>query len=412
VKALFLVSCGLISLLLAWQLAPAQNPASMIPMANLMDAKPLVPSWVRPGLRLTYYLMTGSLPGSVNGWVPDEEGRWKDKEGRSYSTERRGHSSHGLVQATVAGMDSQTVALVEPFYLFNGEDTTPVLNRNMDMLVTPDTGGDFWMHPQRQAQICQQHPWTQSLVAGQMVGRTVNWSEAGQTYQATAITILGSASRTLYVYDQASGRLLYLSRLTRLPPDIRKPEMTLQDSVSYATFLRFVGVRQLNLPWIEAPMPEWTQRMQSMSYRGQFTLQGPGMIPTPLSMTSDFQIARRGLNWLLVNVRTMMQGTVAPNETTGVSGPGSLPPLGIATQILAGMRFGQEIDRDPQTGFVVRVSHADAQGVALQSDGPLQSFTYVYDRKQGILARRISRERSKATPDMVNVHDVQLTQWR
>ncbi len=411
-KALFLVSCGLIGLLLAWNLTPAQNPTILIPMANPADTKLLVPSWVRPGLRLTYYLMTGSLPGSVNGWVPDEEGLWRDREGRTYSTERRGHSSHGLVQATVAGMDSQTVALAEPFYLFNGEDTTPVLNRNMDMLVTPDTGGDFWMHPQRQVQLCQQQPWAQPPVAGQMVGRLVNWTEAGQTYQATAITNLGSANRTVYVYDRVSGRLLYLSRLTRSAPDIRKPEMTLQDSVSYATFLRFVGVRQLSLPWIDASLPEWTQHVQSLSYRGQFTLQGPGMTPTPLSMASDFQIARRGQNWLLVNVRSMMQGTVAPNETTGVSGPGSLPPLGIAPQILAGMRVGQEIDRDPQTGFVVRVSHTDAQGVILQSDGPLQSFTYVYDRQQGMLIRRISRERGKATPDMVSVHDVRLTQWR
>ncbi len=413
-KRLFLVSCGLIGLLLASNFAPAQNPVSPTPGAafNFADVNPLVPSWVRPGLRLTYYLMTGSLPGSVNGWVPDEEGRWKDREGRRYSTERRGHSSHGLVQATVAGMDSQTVALSEPFYLFNGEDTTPVLNRNMDMLVTPDTGGDFWMHPQRQAETRRQNPWLQLPAAGQMVGRTVNWTEAGQTYLATALTLLGSASRTIYIFDQASGRLLYLSRLTRLPPDIRNPDITLQDSVSYATFLRFVGVRQLNLPWLDAPPPEWTQRTQSFSYRGQFTLQGPGMMPTPLAMTNDFQIERRGQNWLLVRVRSMTQGTVAPNETTGVSGPGSLPPLGISPQVLASLKPGQEIDRDPQTGFIVRVSHADPQAVALQTDGPLQSFTYVYDRRQGMLIRRISQERGKATPDMVSIHDLQLTQWR
>jgi hypothetical protein len=309
-------------------------------------------------------------------------------------------------------MDSHTVALAEPFYLFDGEDTTPFLKSHMDMLVTADTGGDFWMHPQRQAQILQQNPWTRSPMAGDMVARTVNWNAAGQTYQATALTTQGSTGKTFYVYDQASGRLLYLSRLTREAPDIRDRSVTLQDSVSYATFLRFVGVRQMSLPWLDAPMPEWTQRAQSFSYRSQFALRGPGMIPTPTALTNDFQIVRRSQNWLLVNVRSMMQGTVAPNESVGVSGPGSLPPLGISPQVLANLQVGQQIDRDPQTGFVVRVSHADAQAVALQSDGPLQSYTYVYNRQQGMLIRRISQERGKTTPDMINVHDVQLVQWR
>ena len=76
--------------------------------------------------------MTGSLSGSVNGWVPDEEGKFRDAQGRLYSTERKGYSSYGLVQATVVGGDENTIALAEPFYLFNGNDPTPILKYGTD----------------------------------------------------------------------------------------------------------------------------------------------------------------------------------------------------------------------------------------------------------------------------------------
>jgi hypothetical protein len=89
--------------------APESAPAGRPTAGN-----GLVPDWVRPGLRLTYDLLTGSIGGSVNGWVLDDDGRITDRNGNRYSTELQGHSSHLLVEATAAGMDGQMVALRSP----------------------------------------------------------------------------------------------------------------------------------------------------------------------------------------------------------------------------------------------------------------------------------------------------------
>jgi hypothetical protein len=388
--------------------APAGGETAPAPSARPVSGNPLVPEWVRPGLRLTYDLLTGSVSGSVNGYVLDEDGNLTDRSGNRYSTERQGHSSHGLVEATVAGMDAQVVALAQPFYLLMPGETAPLLKSHMDMLATVDTGGDFWMHPQKQALVVREHPWTGAARPGQMMARTRTWRSGNQSWTATAIISLGDTGRTFWVYDQATGRLLYLSRISRSAPDIRDPSQSLPDSVSYATFLRFVGARQLDLPWLDSPMPEWARQVQALSYQGRMSVQFPGAAPGGgTALSQQMEVAKRGGNWLLFQSRSQTQGLPSASGSKSVTGPGCLPPVIIPPAALSRLRPGQEIDRDSHTGFTVRVTAADAQTVSLESDGPRQSFMFVFDRAQGVLIHSLSRERSPGTNTVV-VHEMQL----
>jgi len=81
-------------------------------------------------------------------------------------------------------------------------------------------------------------------------------------------------------------------------------------------------------------------------------------------------------------------------------------------EVLARLKVGQEIDRDPFTGFTMRVGHVDGQLVGLLTEGPRQSFGYYFDRQQGFLVRRVTHDRQANVPGMVMVNDVQLAAWR
>ncbi len=296
------------------------------PADNTKDS--LLPDWVRPGLRLTYDLLTGGVNRSADQlkwdpetrqWVQANINRGYDPSGNCNGE----YSSHGLIQTTVAGMDGQGVALSQPFFLLNPNQRTPVTmpGANVDMLVAADTGGDLWMHPRKQAQMLRHPP-------GGIIVHSTAWRGDSQSWTATTLLSQGASGKTFAVYDQASGKLLYLSRITREAPGegrIRDPKSpTRGNPVSYATIIKDVAVRQLNIPWMNDALPEWAQQLQMLSYQGRQSVQFPGSADPP----------------------------------------------------------GQEIDRDPLTGFSVRVASADAQTVTLQVDGPDRSMMFVYERAQ------------------------------
>jgi hypothetical protein len=385
--------------------APKTTPRQNAPVPRPVEPRPaggagVAPDWVAPGMRLTYYLMTGSLSGSINGWDPDEKGDWVDKQGRRYTRDREGRGSHGLIQVTVAGMDAQTVALAQPFYLFNGEDTTPILTAALDADAPLEQGAEFWMHPRKQALLRQQGK-----------AHAFTWRGDNLTAAATAVVILSDSGKSFWAYDQQSGRLLYSSRLSRQAPEIPDPSMKhLPVGVSHATFLRFVAARQTNAPWLRMPLPAWTATLQSLSYRGQFRLEFPGSGPgAGQAISQTMRVVKRGRNWIMLHNRAVNQGSSLPNDSSVACGPGSMPPLIIAPEALAQLRPGQVIDQDPQTRFSLRVAGANAQGVAIQSDGPLQSMLFTYDRSQGLMNRLLIRDRSLGQgPAMVKVHELEL----
>ena len=398
--------------------------ASPSPRQGQMTRNPLLPDWVRPGLRLTYDLLTGGVNRSADelrwnedtkSWEPANVDRGYVTRGKDYAIYEGEYSSHGLVQATVAGLDGQVVALSQPFYLLSPTGRQPILmpGANQDMLVTADTGGDFWMHPQKQAQMLRLY----AAAGGQIVARTTTWVEGPQSYTATTMLSQSPSGKTLYVYDQASGRLLYLSRLTREPPDLQQnrihdPSSPLKRRpVSYATFMRFVAARQMNLPWMDSPMPDWSRQAQAFSYAGRQGTQAPG-VNTSQALMQELRVERRGGNWTLFQAFSQAQWQMATGPGAKVvTGPGLLSPLIIPPAGLALLQPGQEIDRDPLTGFVARVAAADQQTVTLQIDGPDRSMMYVYSRAQGTLIRSVSRERG-AGQNMVLTREMQLTGQR
>jgi len=392
-------------LLLLCRLAPLA-PAALAGSAGL-----LAPDWVRPGACLTYDLLTGSVGGSLNGIELNENGDLYT-DGRRYVTERGGNSSHGLVQAIVAGVDGQSAALSQSFYLIAGMDTIPMLNSHQDAVVTLDTGGDFWMHPRKQEQTIREHPWAGTQRPGSYMARATAWQSGGQSWAATAIISLGDTGKTFWVYDRATGRLLYLSRVARVPPTYRDPSKPLRDAPSYATFLRYVGARQLNQPWLGMAMPEWARQLRGLSYRGQSGIEFPGAAPSAQPLSQDLEVEQNGGSWMVLRSRGMARGQVMIAESKVVSGSGCLLPYLIPPAALAKLTAGQVIDRDAHTGYNVSVAAIDAQSVTLQLNNSRQVMQFVYSRSQGLLIRTLSRERSTSGTNMFILRQMELVGTR
>ena len=126
------------------------------------------------------------------------------------------------------------------------------------------------------------------------------------------------------------------------------------------------------------------------------------------ALAQNLSVSQRGGTWLLCESQAQAQWQVSSGPGSRfVDGPGLATPLAISPAVLARLRPGSEIDRDPITGFVLRVAVADQGSVTLQNDGPDRTIMYAYDRSTGLMVRSSSRQRG-ANANQFIVREMQL----
>lgn len=178
------------------------------------------PNWIVPGLRLTYYTISGFLPYGPHAYTPDPKGGWEDQHGNRYTQHKlEGTGSHGLLQFNVVAMDPQQVAVQTLFYLYEGMNTSEPLQRlETGYVGQAGNGGDLWLHPEALKALLQKYgnrPPPGRGQSGMWVSATQRQIEQ-VTYDAVLIALVAeSGSRKVWIYDLASGVLLYSSEIAK-----------------------------------------------------------------------------------------------------------------------------------------------------------------------------------------------------
>lgn len=384
--------------------APTDSPLGDIP--GLTVSTP-APPWARPGVRLTYYTLTGNLPAGQHHFVIDANGRWQDSAGRSYDRKEMAKSgSHGFLQANVVSLNGQEAAVQMVFFLFDGMNVAePIQKLETGYVASAGTCGDLWLHPDAMQRILKDG------LGDMRVSRTRHQIDQA-SYDALQIVSLREQGKGVWVYDLASGILLYSSNITRTGETSAQSGEQLSPGGQLVRFNTFKASRVPNLPWAGQPPPAWLQRIGRIDYGGKAWLEIQGDIPRPVPFQLGFEVTRRGASWLQFKVVSGSQGPGALPETSArVSGNQQLCGMWIPPQGLAGLSRGQVIDSDPLTKVVTSVSQVDAQAVVITQQSPKQQFEFTYRRSDGLLARAVLRE-SLGIPGMSNVLEFQFAGTR
>lgn len=346
------------------------------------------PSWVKPGVRLTFYAASASIPGSYTELVEDERGNLIDSTtGKQYS--ERGIPSaagQGYLEVQICYVDSKTAALDIRAY---GKDILTgaviILSVALGHVGPAHTGGEYWIHPRLLSNIPER------LTPGQKILR-MPYHLDGKTYRALRIQTKTSNGFAYHTYDLDTGVLLSSggSALGSSVPTLG-PGTTMMSGAgsNFIGLIRFKSMRQLKLPWVGGPTPDWVFRTRSLTYSGTkiANVVGAGVYSFPITATLSFQ--QTGPGWLKFLQQGVLIGPSGMPPTEGnterIVGTSQVGGLWIPPNVLRQLRSNQVLDQDNFTHMQLSVKGLDTSGLHIIEEGPRTGRSYVYNLQNGML---------------------------
>ena len=337
-----------LAVLLLVQLFPLTVQAQAMDLSQVMPALRGMPapSWAREGTRLTYYTRSATVPRTNSGWSVDKDGGWTDGKGNSFSWNLRlGSAAHGYVQADVVSVDDQAAVLDVITWLFHLSTGPLVPTAQTCMTGLPASPQGWWVNPVAFRGLRRQNKLSLKILTGPC-------TVGGRTYQAIRIQRGIAGVRNFYVYDLRTGILL------------RSGEATLTDRGRFWTLMisDLVSQRQIRTPWTPTQSRQgWLARGSAVRYQGTRSTHHasyPGR-PFTVGVTSDFTVARRFRNAVVLNMLTVTNGGrgYANVKQTIASGPAQLCPMSLPPADLQRLRAGQVIDTDNITKITTTVPY-------------------------------------------------------
>lgn len=348
------------------------------------------PSWVVPGMRISYYVAAASVAQSSFAWIEDPDGDWEDPvTGQRYRrTDETGESigggsGDGYSLFDVLAADAESVTGTNTIFAINRAATPP------DLVFAASTGttvggsvvDGLWIHPDVLAQ------WRTQRLDGLLV-LVGPYSLGGATYDAVAFASTNPSAYSSYTYDSATGLLLVAT--TRTAGATSPVSAAGEDPPSgntQLTYTQLLGVRQRTVPGLAGTNPAWVAAYPQLHYAGTQSIYNPldtslGSLDAALTMAVQFG-APQGA-WIPYTATTTVASLGMASTQTGVAGPAG--PYWIDPAALASMTVGQVIDRDPITTGTVTVTAVDATWVTVADIVPGFEVTSRFDRATGVLS--------------------------
>lgn len=344
------------------------------------------PSWVKPGLRFTYYLISTQTSGDASVKVEDPNGDWVDQAtGKHYrivtveGDGTGGASGDGYVVYDVRAIVDGSMAVTTSQlgidhlsgYLVPGGSTSSVATGpNLDSV---------WMHPDVLAAALSSPPAGTSVLTG-------NYQLDGVAYQAITLETDSANSYQLTIYDQATGILLTASSKNVATTQGTGGGNPTGANTQLGTYV-FKGVRQRQIPGLGGTSPSWVAQTPQLSYAGTYHFVNP---MDPGSAAMDFGVTQQVMlqpalgQWYQYTSDVVVQmPTPVRSNASGLAGPDGHYWFDPAA--LAGLTQGTVVDQDPVTTEKLVVAAVDASTVTFQDTLPGLDLVTVYDKSSGVL---------------------------
>jgi hypothetical protein len=363
------------------------------------DGRPMVDAGnlIKPGLRVTYFSGSSSLPGARTTLVQDDNGNWIDPgTGQRFAeADNPATGGAGIMQITVVAADQRDLAVDSRTYVYMDINQGLTVTSGLTSYVgTPDGLGEFWQPPAKLAAMREGDD------AGLRI-RRCQYPVNGKTFNAIAITNTagGNGTYSRNVFDLQTGLLIAASSSSTGQGQIApNPTGTAGQvgGVTTITSTRLMDIRQVDTPWIAQGLPAWAKPNTTLDYSGTYStvMEGaPALQPWQLQARLSIGDARGA--WMPVRQQSRLNsgmGQPQDSETMRALGAGVLDPIWIDPQILARLQPNTVLDEDKITKR--RTTYLGQQGgvAVFGEQAPYEQRQYGYDLRTGTLVSVDNRQ--------------------
>lgn len=341
------------------------------------------PEWVKPGVRVTFYSASASVPENYYDLIEDSNGGWEDPTtGKRYrKDEAVGSGGEGFMQLDVVAVGKTGVALQGGMYLITqrGEPNTLLKFHANGFTACASGPADYWVHPKLLAGATEFHTPQFFMLKG-------NYDLFGTAVPSLCIVTRKPDFYSSQAFDLKSG-LLVASTVSSQGKvaGVRLPGEDPPRGNKSITVTRLINVRQMKLPGLDGANPDWAMRVKRMRYVGQVTIAVPGAVTVqgPAQVVATF--GERGTSW--AHYTTDLQFNIGglPQQ---VPGDGIASPMGgfwIDPAAYRDVKPDQVLDDDPITHIRTRVSRVQAGRISVVVEGPGVGTESIYDATNGML---------------------------
>lgn len=326
-------------------------PADILAWLALMPelAKAQAPAWLRAGTRITYHVMSAAREGDNSP------------------------AGESIVQYDIVSNDGATVLAAANVH---------VIGSGGSMAAPKDTGfiagvpgvGDAWMDPASLAK-AERH------ASKDLAITHTSTNVAGVATKAVRFEYVQGASRSVSVFDEAKGVLLYRIQASG----------TIDTAKQSSIVSEFMSIRQPAAAWTEGVSPAWAQPGKLLRYEGSMTVNVMYGTPgTQLPLVMLCTVTNSSPAGVLVRWETYLSGAKTEERYSLYSS--ALPSGGVflPQAALSALKAGKVLDTDPITGVSISVAQSllsvdGRQLLAIVHEGRSFKRIYGYDRQSGML---------------------------
>lgn len=348
------LSFTLTLLMLCTSFFAGSPPAQAAPVAQPFGGDPLnpfpllfpklkvlpAPAWLKEGLRVSYYGQSATIGEEAGGGA-------------------------GVLQHDVVALEAELVVVSSALYLDTGNGQ--VLPSAVYGAAHAPGYGDWWLHP---AVLVDAEEVASEELAVVRMPTTI----AGQEYQAVRFEYHAGESVSVWMFEEATGLLLY-NRLTVGSVDDARHS----SAESY-----LVGQRRLKLPWQAKRAQGWVKRGVTLEYEGVRSLAVAGTPSGHFAEAASVEIEHTRPRWSRYTLSSALNSR-PQGSSTRVCGLFQLNNLlWLPAEALKATVRQPLLDRDPVTGIETTFTRRGGN-ILLEERGPLHYFASTFDGRSGAL---------------------------